>query len=197
MVKSPTATLNTAGTLSEPTGLTWLRKAGIALLGSLLVAAAAHVAVPLPWTPVPLTLQPMAVLLVGLLAGPSLGFATMLLYLVEGASGLPVFQPHGPGGLLQLAGLTGGFLWSYPVVALIAGSLFRKLRFRSSFTAAAVAGLAATAFLFTVGASQFAALSHAGARTVMMSTVLPFLPGEFAKIVAASGIAAWQARGRS
>ena len=83
MVKHSSATLSAAGSLSQSAGATWLRNAGIALLGSLAVAVAAHVALPLPWTPVPLTLQPMAVLLVGLLAGPSLGFATMLLYLAK------------------------------------------------------------------------------------------------------------------
>jgi biotin transport system substrate-specific component len=176
-------------------GTAWTRYTGIALLGSLAVAVAAHVAVPLPWTPVPLTLQPMAVLLVGLLAGPTLGFATMLLYLAEGAMGLPVFQPHGPGGLLQLAGPTGGFLWSYPLVAMIAGALFRRLRLPSRFASAMTASSLATFVLFAAGAAQLAVLTHAGVRTILAAAVLPFLPGELVKILAASGIAAaWQAR---
>src|SRR5450755_1409628 len=79
-----------------------------------LVAIAAHVSVPLFFTPVPLTLQTLAVLFLGLLMGPRWAFATTALYLVEGAVGLPVFSPVGPGGVLQLFGLTGGYLLSYP-----------------------------------------------------------------------------------
>ncbi|GAA3765135.1 biotin transporter BioY [Terriglobus aquaticus] len=197
MVKESTATLAGTSHAAQSRGALWLRKASLALLGSLAVAVAAHVSVPLPFTPVPLTLQPMAVLLVGMLAGPALGCATMLLYLAEGAMGLPVFSPHGPGGLLQLAGPTGGFLWSYPLVAMIAGTLYPALRSRRPFLAAVFACLAATVVLFAAGASQLALLSHAGVRTVLNAAVIPFLPGEIVKILAASGIvAAWSARTR-
>jgi biotin transport system substrate-specific component len=197
MIKESTATL--AGTSYGPQAgsSSLLQKAGFALLGSLAVALAAHIAVPLPFTPVPLTLQPMAVLLIGLLAGPSVGCATMLLYLAEGAMGLPVFSPHGPGGLLQLAGPTGGFLWSYPLVAMIAGSIYRALLSRPPFVAAIIACVPATAVLFAAGASQLAILTHAGAATVLTAAVLPFLPGEAVKILASAGlVAAWSARTR-
>ena len=197
MVKESTATLAGNPYVAPAGSAPWLRNAGIALMGSLAVALAAHVAVPLPFTPVPLTLQPMAVLLIGLLAGPSLGCATMLLYLAEGAMGLPVFSPHGPGGLLQLAGPTGGFLWSYPLVAMIAGALYPALRTCRSFTAAMLASVAAVTVLFTAGAAQLAVLTHAGLRTILTAAVVPFLPGEMVKILAASGIvAAWSARTR-
>src|SRR5215813_1907044 len=72
------------------------------VMGSALVAVCAHVSVPLFFTPVPMTLQPFAVLLLGLLLDPATAFATLTLYLVEGASGLPVFTPQGPGGMPQL-----------------------------------------------------------------------------------------------
>ncbi|WP_419806886.1 biotin transporter BioY [Terriglobus sp.] len=197
MVKESTATLAEASAVAQSGSSMWLRRAGIALLGSLAVAVAAHVTVPLPWTPIPFTLQPMAVLLVGLLLGPSLGFATMVLYLAEGAMGLPVFQPHGPGGLLQLAGPTGGFLWSYPLVAMIAGALYPALRSRPPFIAAMYACFAAIVVLFTAGAAQLAVLTHASAQVVLASAVGPFLPGELIKIMAASGIvAAWSTRVR-
>src|SRR5215469_12199938 len=78
--------------------------------GSALVAICAHVSVPLFFTPVPMTLQPFAVLLLGLLLEPTAAFAALVLYLVEGAAGLPVFTPQGPGGILQLIGPTGGYL---------------------------------------------------------------------------------------
>ena len=93
---------------------------------SLFVALCAHVALPLPFTPVPLTLQNFGVLLVGLSLGPRRGFAALVLYLAEGVMGMPVFSPTGPGGLAQLLGPTGGFLLAYPFVAGIAGWVFEK-----------------------------------------------------------------------
>ena len=105
-------------------GMSLLQTAGLALAGSMAIAATAHIAIALPFTPVPFTLQPLAVLLVGLLFGPALGFGTLCLYLMEGVSGLPVFQPLGSGGAAQLMGPTGGFLLAYPFVAALAGWLF-------------------------------------------------------------------------
>src|SRR6185437_14103934 len=81
---------------------------------SLFVAICAHITIPLPFTPVPLTLQNFAVLLVGVTLGSRRGFAALALYLTEGIAGLPVFNPTGPGGLAQILGPTGGFLMAYP-----------------------------------------------------------------------------------
>src|SRR3954469_18368068 len=89
----------------------------LAIGATLFVAACAHVSVPLPFTPVPLTLQNFAVLLVGMVLGPVAGFSAMVLYLAEGATGLPVFNPGGLGGVAQLLGPTAGFLFSYPLAA--------------------------------------------------------------------------------
>src|SRR4029078_12080848 len=93
---------------------------------SLLVAACARIYIPLPGTPVPLTVQNFAVLLVGLALGPWRGFAALALYLIEGASGLPVFSPTGPGGIAQLIGPTGGYLMAYPFVAALTGYAFAR-----------------------------------------------------------------------
>ena len=175
----------------------WLRQLGLAVAGTAAIAAAAHVAVPLPFTPVPFTLQPLAVLLVGLSLGPVLGFATLCLYLVEGLAGLPVFQPLGPGGAAQLLGPTGGFLWAYPLVAAIAGGLFRVVHLSSRYASAVLAGSAATAVLFAAGAAQLGILLHLGVRATLLAAVLPFMPGEAVKVLAAAGIAtAWQKRSR-
>src|SRR5271154_1383242 len=107
------------GSIAQGHGLAGrlLRTAGLVLAGSALVAICAHIALPLWFTPVPVTLQPFAVLLLGLLLGPRMAAGTMFAYLAEGAIGLPVFAPNGPGGTLQLFGLTGGYLLSYPLVA--------------------------------------------------------------------------------
>ena len=92
------------------------------VLGALIVAAAAQVSIPLPGTPVPMTLQPMAVLLVGGLLGAPLGALSMILYLAMGAAGLPVFTPTVPlVGVARLFGPTGGYLLAYPVAAYAVG----------------------------------------------------------------------------
>lgn len=161
----------------------------IGLSATLVIALAAHVALPLPFTPVPFTLQPLAVLGVGLALGPVGGFLTLLAYLAEGACGLPVFSPTGLGGLAQLAGPTGGFLLSYPFVAAVAGYLSRTLSRRLPlFAAAALAGAAAVTLLFLCGAGWLMSLAHLSARTVWIAAVAPFLPGEAIKVLAAAGI---------
>src|SRR5689334_24202307 len=92
------------------------RQAAIVVGASLFVALCARITIPLlPLTPVPLTVQNLGVLLVGLLLGSRRGFASLALYLAEGAAGLPVFNPGGLGGLAQLHGPTGGFLMIYPL----------------------------------------------------------------------------------
>jgi biotin transport system substrate-specific component len=161
----------------------------IGLAATAVVAAAAHVAIPLPFTPVPLTLQPLAVLGVGLALGPVAGFLTMLAYLAEGAIGLPVFSPTGPGGLAQLFGPTGGFLMAYPLVAAIIGGLTRGLTARTSrFLAAFVAGNLAIALLFVSGASWLMHLAHLSLHATWIAAVAPFLPGEFVKVMIAAGV---------
>src|ERR1700761_8181898 len=96
------------------------------VMATALVAICAHIALPLSFTPIPVTMQTFAVLLLGLLFSPGAAFACLALYLVEGALGLPVFSPHGPGGLAQLLGPSGGYLLSYPFAAPLAGWLFRR-----------------------------------------------------------------------
>src|SRR5215475_12467944 len=100
------------------------RQIAIVVGASLFVALCARVTLPLPFTPVPLTLQNFGVLAVALLLGSPRGFAVLALYLAEGVVGLPVFNPAGAGGLAQLMGATGGFLMAYPFVALVTGWIY-------------------------------------------------------------------------
>src|SRR5579863_9132018 len=95
----------------------WLRSAGVVVAGSLLLAICAHVSVPLWFTPVPLSLQPFGVLLLGLLLAPRMAAGTLSAYLAEGLAGLPVFAPGMPGPA-HLLGPTGGYLMAYPVAAV-------------------------------------------------------------------------------
>ena len=167
----------------------------IGLAATVVVAGAAHVSIPLPFTPVPLTLQPLAVLGVGLALGPVAGFLTMLAYLAEGAIGLPVFSPIGAGGLAQLVGPTGGFLMAYPLVAVVVGGLTRGLTGRTPrFLAAFVAGNLAVGLLFLCGAGWFMHYTQHSFQAVWSGAVAPFLPGEFVKVVIAAGVYSTLAR---
>src|SRR5437764_15487274 len=85
-----------------------------------IIAIAAQIAIPIPYSPVPLTMQPLAVLLVGVTLGSARGAAAAALYLLEGFSGLPVFA-QGHGGASWLTGPTAGYLFSYPFAAFVAG----------------------------------------------------------------------------
>jgi biotin transport system substrate-specific component len=164
-----------------------LKNAAIALAGSALVALCAHIAIPLGFTPVPVTLQPFAVLLLGLLLGPAMGFAALALYLVEGASGLPVFNPHGPGGLLQLLGPTGGYLLAAPFAAAIAGVIYRIGHTGKRLIIRAILGaLAGDAVLLSVGALWLGMLEHTHASLVLAQSVVPFLGSDAVQLLAAA-----------
>jgi biotin transport system substrate-specific component len=153
------------------------------------VALCAHVSLPLPFTVVPLTLQTFAVILVGMLFGPVVGFSSMVLYLAEGATGLPVFSPHGLGGIAQLVGPTGGFLVSYPLAAACAGLFTRKIRlFASNFRNGIVAGIIASVPIFVLGILWLGHYQSLGFATSVRLSAVPFLPGEVIKITAAAGI---------
>src|SRR5277367_1286432 len=122
----PSNSALTHSTRSFQTSLT--ARVVLVVAATALVAVCAHISLPLLFTPVPLTLQTFAVILVGMVLGPVAGFSAMVLYLAEGAMGLPVFSPHGPGGVAQLLGPTAGFLFSYPMAAASAGWVVRRMR---------------------------------------------------------------------
>src|ERR1700753_1234762 len=134
--------------LNHRTGSLQDSLAGKALLvigATAFVAACAHVSLPLPFTPVPLTLQNFAVILLGMALGPVAGFSAMVLYLAEGALGLPVFTPYSSGGIAHLLGPTRGVLFSYPLAAATAGWVVRAMGpLTSRFRPALVAATAAT-----------------------------------------------------
>ena len=136
----------------------WTKQAALVVGASLIVALCARITVPLPFTPVPLTLQNFGVLVVALLLGSRRGLAALALYLVEGALGLPVFNPAGPGGVEQSMGATGGFRMAYPFVAFVAGWIYE--RSPRNFSWAAFSGMIAEFVLFAGGLSWLFALTH-------------------------------------
>jgi biotin transport system substrate-specific component len=156
---------------------------------SALVAICAHISVPLFFTPVPMTLQPFAVLLLGLLLDPVAAFAALALYLLEGGSGLPVFTPQGPGGISQLIGPTGGYLMSYPFVAALVSFVYRRLSGRR-FASGLIAAAAGDALILASGATWMAMLTPQHFSTLLSLSVVPFLPGDALKVCAAAAIAA-------
>jgi len=162
------------------------RQAAVVLSGSLFVALCARVTVPLPFTPVPLTLQNFGVLLVGLTLGSRRAFAALSLYLVEGLMGMPVFSPTGPGGLAQLLGPTGGFLLAYPFTAAIAGWIAE--RGKQTFARAAGAGLIAELALFAGGIAWLAVLTHSFSLAVKFGLYW-FVFAEIIKIMSAAALA--------
>jgi biotin transport system substrate-specific component len=157
------------------------RRVGAAVLGAVLVAAAAQVAVPLPGTPVPMTLQPLAVLLVGALLGPGLGAASLLLYLVLGAAGLPVFTPIGLPGIARLLGPTGGYLLAYPLAAFATGRLVGD---GSRFLRLGIGVLAGLALIYLGGLAQLLLLTGSLATAARFGT-LPFVAADLVKLVLA------------
>jgi biotin transport system substrate-specific component len=170
-----------------------LADAIVVIAASLFVAICAHIAIPLWFTPVPLTLQPFAVLLIGLTLGSRRGLAALSLYLAEGAAGLPVFNPLGPGGIPQLLGPTGGYLMSYPAAAFVAGYAadrwhVAERRF-SSVLDIIFGALSAELVIFAGGALWFWTLTHYTLKTILAMSVFPFLPGEAIKVAFASALA--------
>lgn len=184
------AQMTATSTLANHSPLASLARASAAIVaGSLFVALCAHISVPLFFTPVPLTLQPFAVLVLGLFLEPAVAFAALAAYLVEGASGLPVFTPQGPGGLLQLLGPTGGYLLSYPFAAACIGLLYKNLRMRN-FGTAMLSAAAGNVLILVAGTLWLAAVTHQPLVHTASLSIVPFLPGDALKVSAAAAIAA-------
>jgi biotin transport system substrate-specific component len=171
----------------------WLRGSGIVLAGSAFAAVCAHVSLPLFFTPVPLSLAPFAVLVLGLMLSPRMAAATFAAYLAEGAAGLPVFSPSpASAGLAHLFGPTGGYLFAYPLAAALISFLYRRMGrgYIPAFAAAAIGDI----LILTCGALWLAALTHIAVLQATTLAVLPFLAGDALKIAAAAAVATGAAR---
>lgn len=150
----------------------------------LATAAASQVAIPLPGTPVPFTLQPMLVILAGMMLGPVAGATSMALYLAAGAAGLPVFTPIGAPGVARLLGPTGGYLLAYPAAAYVAGILAQRF---PRFAGRALAGIAGMVVLFAGGIAQLTVLTGSAA-TALALGVTPFAALDIVKALLAAGL---------
>ena len=168
------------GTALAP--LDWIRSVGLVLGFSLLLALAAQMVIPIG--PVPITGQTFVVLLTGALLGSRLGAITMIIYLVEGASGLPFFY-GGSGGVAHLFGPTGGYLVAFPAAAFITGAFAEHdwdRRFPTAVAAMAIGSLVIT----LSGWTWFSIVTNTSMPVVFTTTVSKLIPGDIIKILLAA-----------
>jgi biotin transport system substrate-specific component len=184
----------------------WAVKLAAMLFVAALTAAAAQLSVPLPFTEVPFTLQPMVVLLGGLALGSRLALGSQVLYLLAGIAGLPVFAPSVvlPPGALRLLGPTGGYLLSYPIAAWLVGALAER-RCDRRYTTSVLAMLAGLAVVYAFGTVWLAFVARRvqqsapiGLQAALVAGVYPFVVADFLKVFAAAGISPmlWRLIGR-
>jgi biotin transport system substrate-specific component len=181
-----------------------LIRGGAVLFVTALTAAAAQISVPLPFTQVPFTFQPMVVLLGGLALGPRLGLASQILYLTAGIVGLPVFAASAtlPPGAFRLLGPTGGYLLSYPLAALVTGYLAER-GFDRRYLTSVLAMVAGLLVVYTCGALWLGFLVRVGEpiglQAALATGVIPFIAADLLKLAAAAGIlpAFWSLLGRA
>jgi biotin transport system substrate-specific component len=165
--------------------LDWVRSLGLVIAFSLLTALAAQMAIPTPWSDVPITGQTFAVLLTGALLGSRLGALAMIAYLIEGASGLPFFAAGGSGIARLTASPWAGYLWAYPVAAFVTGWLAERGWDKRYLKAAAAMGLGSLVILLGGMLWRLGLMSF---NQALMTGVVPFLPGDVIKIALAAAV---------
>jgi biotin transport system substrate-specific component len=164
------------------------RRAFAVGLGALVVALAAQVSVPVPFSPVPMTLQPLAVLVVGGLLGASGGLAALILYLTMGIVGLPVFA-GGAAGALHLTGPTGGYLLAFPIAAAVTGAVAgRTPELRKGPILQVLLACALGMVIIHVGGVAQLALLGGDPAIAFRVGFLPFLTGDLLKIGLAAAL---------
>ena len=162
----------------------------VALMAAV-TAVAAQITIPLPFSPVPFTLQVPAVVLSGLLLGSRYGALAQAIYVLVGAVGVPVFAGF-RGGLGVIFGPTGGYLVSYPVAAAVAGlaayAVVRSAR-RRALTSGLVWGVAALAVIYAIGAVWLSVVTDLPLAVAVAQGVLPFVVFDLVKVVLAALVA--------
>jgi biotin transport system substrate-specific component len=170
---------------AEATNVSTPLKMAATLFVMVATAAAAQISVPLPFTPVPFTFQPMVVLLGGAVLGPELGMLSQICYLTAGFAGLPVFaaSPDLPQGVGRLLGPTGGYLMAYPFAAFATGFLARRA-FDRRYLTSIVAMTIGLAIVFAGGITWLTLFAPgADARSLQTALELGFYPFVIADVV--------------
>lgn len=172
------------------------RGTGLAVTGvlgfAIAISLASQVSIPLPGTPVPLTLQPMFVVLAGLMLGPRLGALAVGLWVMAGAMGLPVFTPGGAPGLARLVGATGGYIVAAPAAAFAVGMLATR---GAGFRGRLVAALVGMLVIYIGGMAQLAILTGS-LSFAAVAGALPFAAADAVKAVIAATVARTPLAGR-
>lgn len=157
---------------------------GLLVIGfAALIAVTSRLEIRLSFTPVPITLQTLFVLLTGAALGSKRGALAMLAYLAAGAAGLPVFS-GGAGGFPYLLGVTAGYLWAFPLAAFAVGWLCERGLDRSFWTSA-LAMVPGTLIIYAIGVSWLVLLTHISLYQAFIAGMLPFIPGDLFKLVVA------------
>ena len=164
--------------------LDWTRSVSLVFAFSLLVALSAQIVIPVG--PVPITAQTFAVLLTGALLGSRLGAMAIIVYLMEGAAGLPFFYA-GSSGLLHLLGPTGGYLIAFPAAAFITGA-FAEHGWDKRFPTAVAAMAIGSVVIMLSGWAWFSLVTNTPLSVAFQITVLKFIPGDIIKIVLAAAV---------
>jgi biotin transport system substrate-specific component len=177
-------------------GLSALSRATAVVFVTVLTIVAAQISIPLPFTPVPFTLQPMIVLLGAAALGPRLGPSSQILYLALGIAGMPVFaaSPVLPQGVARLLGPTGGYLMSYPIAAFVTGYL-AECGFDRRYLTSVLAMGAGLMIIFTCGVLWLAlGVPQAGLSAATASGFIPFVLADIIKLFLAASVlpAAWK-----
>ncbi len=174
----------------------------LVLLGSVAIALAAQLSVRLPFTPVPITAQTLAVLLVGASLGAVRGGASVLLYLAEGAVGLPVFA-EGKSGVLFLTSrdplhASGGYLWGFVAAAVVAGFLAQR-RWDRTWRGALAAMFVGNLLIYVFGVPWLASAVRVSGEQALALGVYPFVIGDVVKLVLAASVlpTAWRLVGHN
>ena len=157
-----------------------------AALFAALTAAVAPFKIPLGFTPVPITLQTLVVLMSGAMLGPYYGALAMILYVVVGALGLPVFAGGGS-GIGAILGPTGGYLISYFIAAFVIGK-YLWARKNPKYLDYVIAMIAGTIIIYALGAGWGMLVTGLGVMAILVGWVLPFIIGDTIKLLVAAYI---------
>ena len=179
--------MGAAPQLLAMSAITATLRRGVAIgLAAAVVALSAQVVVPVPFSPVPMTLQPLAVLVVGALLGPAAGCAALVAYLMAGVAGIPVFAGGGA-GVARLIGPTGGYLLAFPVAAAVTGWISGAAR-RDPRLLRLLLACAAGIMVIHAGGVAYLALLGGDTETATRIGLLPFVTGDLLKIGLAAGV---------
>lgn len=164
----------------------------LVVLGAGLVAAAAQISVKLPFTPVPITGQTFAVVLVGASLGAVRGTASLGLYVLAGIAGAPIYADH-EHGWAQITGATGGYLLGFVLAAAVTGWLAEQ-RWDRRFSSSVAAMLTGNVIIYLVGLPWLAVVLDTNLEKTFEYGLYPFVPGDMFKLYVAAALlpAAWR-----